>query len=369
MAAPLIHTYLLRDTRHGGPASQPTTVAATFAAFVGAATASIDCAIYDFRLNAQQLAGPVITALSSAADRGVSVRIAYDAGKPVPATAATFARLAADPAPPGTAAWVSQHFAGTKVQTKAITAASGQLMHSKYLVRDGALTGHTAAVWTGSTNFTDDAWTLQENNIITVSSAAVAAAYRLDFEALWSAGAIKATGAGDSGSSRVGQASVGWDFAPGDGKAIDAALVAAVSAATERIAIASMVLTSRTVLSALVAALDRGVPVSGIYDSGQMGPIEREWAGNANSAAVLADWNKLKAVLAHKRSAPYTEDGPHDFMHNKILIADAMLVTGSYNFSANAEKNAENQLQVSRNPALVTRYADYIATIVAVYSR
>lgn len=44
--------------------------------------------------------------------------------------------------------------------------AASHLMHSKYVVRDGIAS--SATVWTGSTNFTDDAWTRQENNIIQI---------------------------------------------------------------------------------------------------------------------------------------------------------------------------------------------------------
>ena len=41
-------------------------------------------------------------------------------------------------------------------------------MHHKYVVRDGGTP--TGAVWTGSTNFTDDSWRLQENNIVRLDS-------------------------------------------------------------------------------------------------------------------------------------------------------------------------------------------------------
>ena len=160
---------------------------------------------------------------------------------------------------------------------------------------------------------------------------------------------------------------LGWDFAPGDGTQIDAALAAAVAGAKTRIVLATMVLTSHAVLAALVAAITSGVPVSGIYDSGQMGPIEREWAKSAGSAAILADWKQVKKKLVAKTSAPYKPTSPHDFMHNKILIADNQLITGSYNFSANAEKNAENQLHVTTGATIVKRYVDYIAAIVAAY--
>jgi phosphatidylserine/phosphatidylglycerophosphate/cardiolipin synthase-like enzyme len=193
VAAAVIQTLFLRDTRRGGAVDQPQVVARRLTAFVRRATATMDVAIYDFRLS-EALAGPIVGALARAAARGVWVRIAYDAGKPVSATRSTFAMLAADPAPSGTAQWVANHFGNTDVQIRAITAPSGRLMHSKYVVRDGGPTPGatgTAAVWTGSTNFTDDAWTLQENNIITVASADVAAGYRRDFDERWASGSIK----------------------------------------------------------------------------------------------------------------------------------------------------------------------------------
>jgi phosphatidylserine/phosphatidylglycerophosphate/cardiolipin synthase-like enzyme len=369
MAAPLIQTTFLRDKDHGGAKTQPRTVAGKLAAFIAKATGSVDIAIYDFRLSDPTLISTVVGALSTAAANGITVRIAYDAGKPAAASEKTFALMAADPAPPGTAQWVAEHFNGTGVQTKAITAPSGQLMHSKYVLLDAVAGGKTAAVWTGSTNFTDDAWTLQENNIITFRSAGLAMAYRQDFDQLWAAGAIKGTGAGVAGAIKVGQANVRYDFAPGDGSKIDAALVTAIAVARTRIVTATMVLTSRTVLQAIVDAIGRGVPVSGMYDAGQMDPIEREWtkSGSANSLAALHNWQQVKTHLTPKHSTPYTPDGPHDFMHNKILIADDQLVTGSYNFSANAEKNAENQLHVVTSATIVERYAAYIETIAVAY--
>ena len=113
---------------------------------------TLEVAIYDFRLTDPQLAATVVGALTGAAKRGVTVRLAYDAGKPTAGTTTMFARLAADPAPPGTAQWVANNFGNSDVQIHAITAPSGQLMHSKFVVRDGLKLASTSAVWTGSTN-------------------------------------------------------------------------------------------------------------------------------------------------------------------------------------------------------------------------
>ena len=378
MTAPIAITFL-RDKDHGGDAGQPRAIARQLAGFIETASTSLDIAIYDFRLS-DALAAGIVDALIAAADRGVVVRIGYDAGKPVAGTAADFLALQADPAPVGTATWVTGHFVGTAVQTKAIHAGS-HLMHSKYVLRDAGV--ESAAVWTGSTNFTDDAWTLQENNVITVTSQAVAAAYRIDFDAMWTAGSITHTGAGDSGTTEIDTggidtggidtggtdtARVAWDFAPGDGAAIDSGLVAAITAASSRIVVAAMVLSSHTVLAALTAALTRGIPISGIYDAGQMDPIVRNtWTPNPHAAAVLADWRTVSALLVPKHSTPYTPTGPHDFMHNKVLVCDDTVATGSYNFSANAEKNAENQLRIT-DPGIAGQYADYITTIAQAYS-
>jgi len=354
----------LHDTHHGGAASQPFDVAQRLVAFVSAATVSLDVAIYDFRLS-DGLAAPVVAALTDAAARGVQVRIAFDAGKPATATPATFAALQADPAPPGTSDWVAAHFKGTAVATKAITAPSGQLMHSKYLVRD---VGHRhAAVWTGSANFTDDAWTRQENNLLTIVSSPLATSFRADFDQLWTGGSIKATGGGDAGHTTTGGIQLAWDFAPAGGTAIDAFLVAQVNAATHRLVLATMVLTSHPLLAALSAAAARGVPVSGIYDAGQMGPIAATFSHFESSAAALADWKAVSPHLVGKHSVPYSPTSVHDFMHHKVLIADDTVVTGSYNLSANAQKNAENQLHI-HNKHLADQFAAEVASLATTYS-
>jgi phosphatidylserine/phosphatidylglycerophosphate/cardiolipin synthase-like enzyme len=54
-----------------------------------------------------------------------------------------------------------------------------KLMHSKFVVRDGQ------AVWTGSANMTDDAFTLMENNIVEIDSQPLASYYAQNFEQLW----------------------------------------------------------------------------------------------------------------------------------------------------------------------------------------
>ncbi len=53
-------------------------------------------------------------------------------------------------------------------------------------------------------------------------------------------------------------------------------------------------------------------------------------------------------------------------MHNKILVIDDTVVTGSYNFSRSAQVNAENILFVE-SAALAERYSSYIDHLVQKY--
>ena len=72
------------------------------------------------------------------------------------------------------------------------------LMHHKFVVRDGE------AVWTGSTNWTDDSWSRQENVIVTVESREIAYAYTLAFGQLWESGVVEHSGDVDPRPEEVG---------------------------------------------------------------------------------------------------------------------------------------------------------------------
>ncbi len=339
----------------------PADVAAWLAEFVAAARVSLHLAIYDFRLS-PNLAAPVLEALRDRAAAGVEIRLAYDAGK----RKTTFPGTGADPAPPGTAEFVKQF--GPGIATKPITGGDPQLpklMHHKYIIRDG----HTpqGAVWTGSTNFTDDSWALQENNIVCLDSPELCAYYETDFEELWSRGDIATSGAHDTGTVRVGGATVGVAFAPGEGRGIDHDVAHHISAARRRLKVCSMLITSGGILGALGDALHRGrvQEYGGIFDRTQMEGVFDQWRGSPAEWKIAA-FTQVSQGLAGKHSQPYTPGGRHDFMHNKVLVADDAVLTGSYNLSHSATENAENLL-IIQDRDTADRYNAYIDHLVERY--
>jgi phosphatidylserine/phosphatidylglycerophosphate/cardiolipin synthase-like enzyme len=342
-------------------------VASRIAQFIGEARATLDIAIYDFRLH-DEAAAVIADALRERAKNNVVIRIIYDAatdtGDDTVPTAAP-AQLEADRKPPGTDTFVSSFADIAKI--KAVTGYR-VLMHSKYLIRDGG--SADAAVFTGSANYTNDSWGLQENNLLQLRSQPLAATYSKDFADLFSTGRIR-----DKPTSRdvddvvVAGVPVTVGFAPGQSPAIVKEIVGAITAARGRLYVASVVLSSGPILAALSEAIDRGIALAGLYDGPQMQQVRRQWTAAHVGADKINTWDKVAGHLVRKDSLPYDRNKPHqphNFMHNKLVIADDVVVTGSFNLSNHAMANAENVLLI-RDAGIASAYENYIQQIIARY--
>jgi len=240
-------------------------------------------------------------------------------------------------------------------------------MHNKYVIRDGLAA--EAALLMGSTNFTNDAWGLQENNIVALHSQELAAFYATDFVQLWSRGKItESTGYHDTGTVEIAGVPVTVAFTPGESATIVHAVVNAVEIARTRLAIAAMVMSSGPIAAAVSEAIDRGVPVAGLYDGPQMDTVLHQWAEAGIGGEKAAIWKKVAARLARKESIPYAPGTPHNFMHDKLIVADDLVVTGSFNFSNHARGNAENTILI-RNRGVADAYDGYIGGLARRYSK
>src|ERR1700733_14366010 len=162
-------------------------VAKLIADFIAGARKSLDIAIYDFRLG-DDAAATVSAALRKCASNNVAIRIIYDATTEPQANGSPEmppAHLEADKKAPGTETFV--HAFADIAQIKPVTGYR-VLMHSKYLIRDSA--SDAAAVFLGSANYTNDSWSLQENNLLQLRSRPLAALFSENFSALFASGRI-----------------------------------------------------------------------------------------------------------------------------------------------------------------------------------
>jgi phosphatidylserine/phosphatidylglycerophosphate/cardiolipin synthase-like enzyme len=239
------------------------------------------------------------------------------------------------------------------------------LMHHKYVIRD------RGTVWTGSTNWTDDSWTRQENAIVVIASADLAAAYQTDFDQLWQGGEVEDTGNLDDRPAslryRDEPFAVRALFSPARGRAISELIAQHIADARDHLAICSPVLTSGEILQALVDRIDAGTIPPGTtitVDGPQMHGAISQWQRNPHAGwkIPLAEQVLASGLVAEKRSTPYAPGTVHDYMHAKMVVVDDTVVTGSFNCSRSGEMNAENVLEV-RNLAFADQCRQFVTAV------
>ena len=332
----------IRTLTDGG--QTPEDVARQVAAFLDDAKATLDLAQYDFNLSGE--AKEIVSAsLRGAASRGIKVRFAYnvDASNPIPV-----------PPPPEPDV---QLIASLPVDGKPI-AGIPDLMHHKYVIRDGA------DVWTGSLNWTDDSWSRQENVVAVVHSEAIAKAYRLDFDQLWSTGDVEKSGFVDP---RWDEGVRAW-FTPGHGEDLSARIAKIIRRARKRVRICSPVITTGPVLGTLAQVIaDKSVDVAGCVDVTQIREVVHQWRANGNVSWKLPLLIQVMAgPFTGKESTPYGNGTVHDFMHAKVCVCDDTVFVGSFNLSRSGEKNAENVLEIE-DAGIADELAAFVDGVRALY--
>ncbi len=122
---------------------------------------------------------------------------------------------------------------------------------------------------------------------------------------------------------------VQYAFTPGS--RADAMIIAAIASARQQVLVQAYSFTHRRIADALVSARHRGVDVAVIADHDQT---------RSNASTVIRDITRS--------GVPVLLDSQHAAAHNKVIVidagdADCAVVTGSYNFTYNAQhRNAEN---------------------------
>ena len=341
----------LRTLTDGG--QTPTEIAREISTFIGSARTSLDMALYDVRFETD--AGALVLAtLLAAQQRGVAIRLVYNVDHPGPIPV---------PPPPE---MKPEAIEALPVPTRGI-AGVPDLMHHKFVVRDAT------DIWSGSTNWTDDSWSRQENVIVRVLEApALAHAFTLNMDELWEHGKVEHSGRVQPRPVDVGDGiEVRPWFAPEYGEALSHRVAKFLGRARRCIRIASPVLTAGPILGTLVEVVsEHRCDVAGVIDETQVDEVFRQWARNGVSAWKIP---LLKTVLttasfSGKLSTRWTPGSLHDFMHAKVVVADDVVFVGSFNFSRSGERNAENVLEI-HDATVADRLATFVDEVRAGYPR
>jgi len=328
-------------------------VAQRLATFLDGATRTLDVAIYDLRLE-ESPANTLMNSFASAVKRGVVVRLMFnqDHAQTIPV-----------PPPPEIDWGFVERLRAAGVSVKPVPGVP-DLMHHKYVVRDGL------SVLTGSTNWTNDSWNREENVMLTIESTEIAADFALNFQGLWDKPVVATSGHFSAPWRSLGDGTrVRPYFCPGRSLKLVHAMSRSIASAERRIRVCSPVITSGPILGSLAeACAAQKVDIAGVYDATQMDEVQHQWAANGGSAWKIGAFKSVIAAArwGAKRSTPYAVGSVHDFMHAKILVADEYVYVGSFNLSHSGESNAENVIQVE-SQAIADICASYIDRVAARY--
>ena len=271
------------------------------------AAVRIDAALY------QLSSEPIADALIEAHRRGVSVRLVTESdymGEP------QIKRLQA---------------AGIPV---ADDAAHDGLMHHKFIVIDERY------VWTGSYNTTYNGSYKNNNNVIWIDSLPLAYNFTQEFREMFLA---KQFGKSSDPFVQYPQVTlndgtqISTYFSPEN--ATIPPLLKELESAKQSIHFMAFSFTHDALGQAMLARFESGVDVQGVFEERQVD--------------IHSEYKSLKAA-----GVPVIQDKNKGTMHHKVIVIDEeTVITGSYNFSKNAEKrNSENLLIIKGNRELARAY-------------
>ncbi|NLN93276.1 MAG: hypothetical protein GX130_08235 [Candidatus Hydrogenedens sp.] len=202
---------------------------------------------------------------------------------------------------------------------------SNAFMHNKFCIIDGHY------VWTGSTNISRNGFYRNNNNAILIQSPELAVNFINEFEEMYLHRSFGAMSPQNTLYSRlhVGEIPLECYFAPEDRAAHR--ILEYINSSRVAIDFMAFSFTSVPIAEAMASRIRNGVDVRGLF--------ERSQTGNSYSRHKF---------LAEQGATVYLDNNPKN-MHHKVIVVDRLhVITGSYNFSKNAEtRNDENVLILS----------------------
>ncbi|HAT72492.1 MAG TPA: hypothetical protein DCS63_06725 [Elusimicrobia bacterium] len=306
--------------------SGTTDIEALIEGAVRASVSSVDVAVYGFTLPR------VADALVDARKRGVAVRVIMNESHVLT---------------PRVSDQILQIMDGG-VNLRALRGAGRYgIMHNKIGIFDGKL------VMAGSFNWAVTANTANSENAVFSRDAAMVAGYRRYFDWMWGFSRSVADGPGAPVENYGpppedplrpvvfnGLALPGYSFSPGGRTEAD--IVDAVNAARESADIAVFSFYSLDIAAAVIDAQKRGVKVRVVVD--------RVQASQSEVGRLLYDNG-----VPFRWSQGFSGKG---VMHNKFAVLDGkLLMTGSFNWSANARDNNFENMFYTDSPAYTAPFA------------
>ncbi len=217
------------------------------------------------------------------------------------------------------------------------------LMHNKFVVID------RQEVWTGSMNMTVNGAYRNNNNLVRIRSSRLAQNYAVEFEEMAGEDLFGSGSPANTPHPRLEEGGIALEnyFSPDDG--VQARLLELINQAQTSIHFLAFSFTSDELAAAIIARSQDGVAVRGVMEATQV------------RSNVGTEFENFQAAGLDVRL-----DGNPNNMHHKVIIIDNhTVITGSYNFSYNAENRNDENVLVIHSPEIAAGFLDEFERIFA----
>lgn len=285
----------------------------TLIQYIESAQTSIHIAAFEFNLT------PVAEALIAAKKRGVDVRWVTDDEHGIEADEedghGQFAML-------------------KKAKIPVRDDGRSALMHNKFIIFDGE------TVWTGSTNLTVNGNFRNNNNVIVLHSPQIAAIYEREFTEMWNG----EFGPTSPSPTNLNQQAVNLNGMPvqilfaAEDHVIEQ-IIPLIEQAQSSIRVMAFSFTETDLGDTMIARAADGVDVAGIFET----------------RGSETEYSELRPMYCAR--IPVRQDGnPGTFHHKVIIIDEKIVITGSLNFSDNADTSNDENVVILTNPQIAQLY-------------
>lgn len=274
---------------------------------INGARGTLDIAAYEF--NNELLTEAVL----AAHDRGVRVRVVTDDDAGIEDDDTTLNQLVT---------------AGIPVVDDSRSA----LMHNKFMIIDGSV------VWTGSWNYTVNGTYRNNNNALMIRSRRAVESYQAEFNEMFERrefGPRSTTGNGTTYNQDGTPIQI--IFAPEDD--VLTAIINQLEQAEHSIRFMAFSFTVAQIGDQIQSRAEAGVQVQGIFET----------VGSETS------FSQLTPLFC--AGLPVRQDGNRYILHHKVfIIDDDTILTGSFNFSANATQSNDENMVIIQDRVLAAQY-------------
>jgi len=205
------------------------------------------------------------------------------------------------------------------------------LMHNKFMILDSQV------VWTGSWNYTVNGTYRNNNNAVVLRSQRAVQAYQTEFNEMFEGGAFGTTSPEGTAEFTQDGTPVEILFASEDN--VVGAIMDEINAAEQSVRFMAFSFTQDDIGEAMLQRAGNGIEVLGIFET-------------RGSETQYSELTPLFCAGLDVR-----QDGNKYVLHHKVIIVDDdTVMTGSFNFSANATDSNDENLLIIKDPDFAAQY-------------